>query len=144
LLNPTVITAQVCPGIGYPRVASQDDLDTIAQSCTTIDGSFYISQNYTGSFALNNITNITGEVRGADLIHRRILQLTSFELPDLEHVSRLSVHFEPSLEKWSLPKLSYANEISVTIPSELDSLEFPAPTEVGTTQIRGNLTRYAV
>ncbi|KAL2793969.1 hypothetical protein BJX66DRAFT_338397 [Aspergillus keveii] len=45
-----------------------------------------------------------------------------------------------SLEKWSLPKLSYANEISVTIPFELDNLEFPALTEFGTTEIRGNLS----
>jgi hypothetical protein len=32
----------------------------------------------------------------------------------------------------------------VTIPSELDKLEFPALTEFGTAQIRGNVSRYEV
>ncbi|KAL3454114.1 hypothetical protein BJX65DRAFT_262829 [Aspergillus insuetus] len=134
------ITAQICPGIGYPGVASQDDLDTIAHSCTTIDGDFYISHNYTGSFVLSNVTNITGQLKGTDYKYGRALQLTSFELPDLQHVSSLSVRFVPSLEKWSLPQLAYTNELYVTIPSKLENLEFPALTELGTTQIRGNLS----
>ncbi|KAL2860124.1 hypothetical protein BJX68DRAFT_261096 [Aspergillus pseudodeflectus] len=110
------VTAEVCPSIDYPGVASQDDLDAIAESCTTIDGDFYISHNYTGSFVLNNVTNITGVVKGTDYLYDRALQLTSFDVRPTRSRARL------------YPFRAFYK------------LEFPPLTEFETAQIRGNVS----
>ncbi|KAL4769863.1 hypothetical protein BDW60DRAFT_218634 [Aspergillus nidulans var. acristatus] len=99
-------------------VANQSNLDTIASECTSINGSILISYNYTGSFYLPSIRNITGDVQwhadstssyeswgSAD---RYVTSpVDSISLPDLEHIDGdLKLQHLYDLRNISAPKLS--------------------------------------
>jgi hypothetical protein len=116
--------AQVCtpePLYGYDYtyyIANQSTLDTIASECTSINGSIQISSNYTGSFYLPNIQNISGDVHwyadtsylfeSADSATRSVTSsVNSISFPDLEHINgSLDLQYCYDLRNISAPKLS--------------------------------------
>ncbi|KAL5041446.1 hypothetical protein BDW71DRAFT_167529 [Aspergillus fruticulosus] len=116
--------AQVCTpeslyGYDYAYyVTNQSTLDTIASECTSINGSILISYNYTGSFYLPSIRNITGDVQWyADSLYSYEYEgfsnryvtspVNSISLPDLEHIDGdLKLQHLYDLRNISAPKLS--------------------------------------
>ncbi|KAL3432214.1 hypothetical protein BDV09DRAFT_206107 [Aspergillus tetrazonus] len=107
--------AQVCTPeslYGYDHayeIADQSTLDAIASECTSINGSIYILSNYTGSFYLPNIRNISGDVHWyADTSYL----YDSISLPDLEHINgSLNIQAGYNLRNISAPKLSLVGRL---------------------------------
>ncbi|KAF9885249.1 hypothetical protein FE257_000609 [Aspergillus nanangensis] len=82
-----VISAQECDpnqmdplsnGSGVWTISSQDQLESISNSCSTMVGDINIASNYTGSFILPRVSNITGVISDIGLENN----LTSIELLD--------------------------------------------------------------
>ncbi|RMJ23437.1 hypothetical protein PHISP_05690 [Aspergillus sp. HF37] len=96
---------QMCtPDYGVYYVNAQSDLDTIAAECTTVNGSIVLGNNYTGSFSLPNVQNITHRIQ-AD--YRPYFPApTSMDLSDLEFLGdSLSLSYLSTLANLSAPKL---------------------------------------
>jgi hypothetical protein len=99
-------------------VANQSTLDIIASECTSINGSIRISNNYTGSFYLPNIRNISGDIQWyadpSNMYEYRhstgrfdTSPVNSISLPDLEHIDgSLDLQYLYDLRNISAPKLS--------------------------------------
>lgn len=121
--------AQVCTPeslYGYDhayKIADQSTLDTIASECTSINGSIYILSNYTGSFYLPNIRNISGDVHwyadtsylyeSVDSTARPVTSSgSSVSFPDLEHINgSLDLQAGYNLRNISAPKLSLVGRL---------------------------------
>ncbi|GAD98404.1 conserved hypothetical protein [Paecilomyces variotii No. 5] len=137
-------TAQTCtPDRGYYGYAyivnAQSDLDTIASKCTTVNGSVVIGTNYTGSFSLPHVQNLTGEFRWESNLANTTPAPTSVDLPDLEFVgSSLDLQGLSSLLSFSAPKLKtvgWSVDMDYVRTVNLTSLE-----QAEYVQIVGNLT----
>ncbi|KAL4765034.1 uncharacterized protein BDW70DRAFT_147337 [Aspergillus foveolatus] len=116
--------AQVCTPeslYGYDYIyyiANQSTLDTIASECTSINGSIHISSDYTGSFYLPNIRNISGDIYWSadaayvyatvDSTARPVTSSgNSVSFPDLEHIDgSLNLESYFYTKNISAPKLS--------------------------------------
>ncbi|KAL3475404.1 hypothetical protein BJX99DRAFT_229852 [Aspergillus californicus] len=109
------VTAQICNPpwgeYGYSYMAhSQSELDGIAERCTTVNGSVVMGFNYTGSFYLPNVRNITRLFRWAmDADLTQMPTPTSVDLPDLEYLgSSMWLNSLPTLRNVSMPRLKTA------------------------------------
>ncbi|KAL1855060.1 hypothetical protein Plec18170_004474 [Paecilomyces lecythidis] len=138
-------TAQICnPENGYYGPAyivnTQHDLDTIASTCTIVNGSVVIGTNYTGSFSLPHVQNITGEIRWQSNIYTNSKPVpTSVDFPDLDALGgSLYLQGLSSLLSFSAPKLNMAGwavDMDNVRTVNLTSLE-----EAEYVQIFGNIT----
>ncbi|RAL14531.1 uncharacterized protein BO97DRAFT_272057 [Aspergillus homomorphus CBS 101889] len=106
--------------IYYAR--NQSSLDTIARNCTTVDGSIVIATNFTGSFYLPNVRNITGLIRDEWEIYSAGPTPTSISLPDLEFMgSDMDLQRMSSLTSVSAPNLKRAGwAISMDYVQDVD------------------------
>jgi hypothetical protein len=130
--------AQEC-GPLFSRVSRQENLDALANNCTILKG-IEISRDFTGQFILPNITRITFGIVAAGGEYDDPIPISSFEMPDLEHVGYIDLETLTRLEKWSAPKLLSVEWISLNVHSHLDRLEFPALRQVEKVRVRGNFT----
>jgi hypothetical protein len=123
--------AQLCtPEYGYWGYAyvvnTQSEVDAIAQSCTTINGSLVMYANYTGGFYLPNIRNILGSLQWRSLLRDTYSpdqpSPTTVDVPDLELVQNsLQMGSLPALRNFSAPKLkSVGWEVSVDYAVNVD------------------------
>ncbi|KAL4744264.1 hypothetical protein BDW72DRAFT_209140 [Aspergillus terricola var. indicus] len=114
-----VCTPETLYGYDYAYyIANQSTLDNIASECTSINGSIRISNNYTGSFYLPNIRNISGDIQWyADSSNFYEYEhsigrydtspVNSVSFPDLEHIDgSLDLQYLYDLRNISAPKLS--------------------------------------
>ncbi|KAL4995577.1 hypothetical protein BDV10DRAFT_187903 [Aspergillus recurvatus] len=118
-------------------IRSQQDIDALAQNCTSLKWDLSIDSQFSGPFVLPNIEDVRYDI-GHEYGHP--VQITSFEMPDLETAGGIDFSPLPVLESWSVPKLSSTDYILLDIPSYLESLRFPALKEAGNIRIAGNLT----
>ncbi|KAL4922056.1 hypothetical protein BDW62DRAFT_172899 [Aspergillus aurantiobrunneus] len=106
-------TAQLCTPLlgsyGYTYIVeNQSEVDEIAAHCTTVNGGIMIAPNYTGSFFLPNVRNLTNGLGWFRVIGDPETEATpvSVELPDLEYAgSDLSLNGLPTLRNVSMPRL---------------------------------------
>ncbi|KAL2812297.1 hypothetical protein BJX63DRAFT_397056 [Aspergillus granulosus] len=124
-------TTQICtPALGDRGhtyvVSTQDELDLIADHCTTVNGSVVLFANYTGGFHLPNVRNITGGLAWrawyADPYTPEQPSPTTVDLPDLEYVGEsMSMHSLSTLTKLSAPKLRTVGwTVDVEYAAEVD------------------------
>lgn len=103
------MTAQICnsPNGSYYFIENQSQLDTLADTCTTLNASLNILPTYDGPFYLPNIRNITGQIgyRNNYDASRSAPTPTSIDLPDLEDCDSVYLGSLPSLRNASMPKL---------------------------------------
>ncbi|KUJ06365.1 uncharacterized protein LY89DRAFT_692498 [Mollisia scopiformis] len=119
--------------------SSQDDLDQRLAGCTSIDGWLHIAHNYTGSFILNNITNIAGGISTYDGAGNST-GITSIEANGLLSVQELVVFGVPTLENISFPDLVTIDNIGVDLASG-GELHFPSLTNCTTIVLSGSISR---
>ncbi|KAL4885996.1 hypothetical protein BJY04DRAFT_179656 [Aspergillus karnatakaensis] len=133
--------AQECGGslIDYEEIHSQEDIDAITDKCTTLRYGYQVTTNFTGPFSLPGIVNVSELIAGSDG-SGRLLDIPSFELPDLEYAKRLYLQLGDNLETLSAPKLVSAESLSVYTPAHLDVLDVPALKEVYYLTLRGNFS----
>ena len=101
--------------------------------------------NYTGSFILNNIVNITSILAEDpdDDNDDPAAELTSIELPDLQYVTRLFNIQTRTVTRLSLPRLRSVNEsLHVTVRDE-GEVSLPALSDAGDITVEGNMTKLA-
>lgn len=115
-------------------------MDGIAERCTTINGSLIISHNYTGSFYLPNVRNLTGVLRWDIYTFDTEPTLPSVDLPDLEYVGDdLMLSTIPTLRNVSMPKLkTVRSDISVDYIYDAD---FRSLKKVKSIVLNGNMSR---
>jgi hypothetical protein len=93
-------------------IHSQNDIDTLLQGCTTIDGGLAIASDYTGSFSLPGVVNFVG-----DLLWQQSPPLTpgltSFDFPDLINMFVIDLQGLPALTSISMPKLEQISSFSL-------------------------------
>ena len=114
------------------RVSSPDALRAgIPSNCTSVVGSIVITEDYTGPFVLNGITNFNGSIAdflsnvvasdavlsGGDDTPVSLPGLTAFEMQDLVHMDSysynggISLKSVPALTSVSIPKATYITDI---------------------------------
>ncbi|KAL4815510.1 hypothetical protein BDW67DRAFT_191538 [Aspergillus spinulosporus] len=115
-----------------------------------INGSILVSNNYTGSFYLPNIRNISGDVywhadsaslyESADSAARPVTSSgNSISFPDLEHIDgSLNLHYDYNLRNISAPKLSLVGQ-SVQVDYAHD-VDLRSLQHAGYASIFGNLS----
>jgi hypothetical protein len=64
------VAAQVCE-VGNFEISRQEELDHLVQNCTAFAGQLTLGQDYTGSLAFHNVTNITSSTITAVSGYRR-------------------------------------------------------------------------
>jgi hypothetical protein len=121
-------------------VNTQSDLDMIAAECTTVNGSISVGTNYTGSFSLPNVRNISNiwweESRP---LASYIPAPTSMDLPDLEVLGYgLYLDGLPTLANFSAPKLKTVYALDMDYVQTVDLRSVEEPRFAG---IKGNITR---
>ncbi|RAH68451.1 uncharacterized protein BO66DRAFT_472660 [Aspergillus aculeatinus CBS 121060] len=89
-------------------IYTQDQLDQLTQNCTTLYGDLVVGSNYTGSFIVHNLTNIT-----SSLSVQNSTGLTSLEAPDLISLYVAGFSYASSLRSISLPQLQTAEVFTV-------------------------------
>ncbi|RJE26178.1 hypothetical protein PHISCL_01528 [Aspergillus sclerotialis] len=136
--------AQICnPPYGkfghYYWVDRQSALDGIAEHCITVNGSIIITHNYTGSFYLPNIRNITGVLRWDIYSFDTAPTLPSVELPDLEHMGDdLMLSGIPTLRNVSMPKLkTVRSDISIDY---IHGADFRSLEKAKSIELKGNMS----
>lgn len=101
-------------------------MDTQLAGCTSINGTIYISSDYTGPFVLYNITSITGEIRAKNEPGPRNA-VTSIIVKDVVEIGAIYVSYAPLLTSISFPDLSTVGNIDVRGTGGA-SLDFPSLT----------------
>ncbi|KKZ67230.1 hypothetical protein EMCG_07080 [[Emmonsia] crescens] len=118
--------AQICtPNYGNNgyvyTVTTQSELDMITTECTTVNGSIIIGANFTGTFSLPNVRNITSqfwaEGRG---ISPSISTIASVDLPDLEFLGDLFLESRRIVTNFSAPKLKTARLVTMDHAQSVD------------------------
>lgn len=120
--------------------SSQDDLDSRLAGCTTINGWLHISLNYTGSFVLSNITNISGGIStygGSG----NSTALTSIEANDLISIDELTIFNVPALNNVSFPNLESIRQLSVSLTNIDGELHFPSLKNATIVLLNGPISR---
>ncbi|EEP75974.1 predicted protein [Uncinocarpus reesii 1704] len=140
---PAAVAELCTPTSGdYGRVFyvySQSDLDTIAAKCTTVDGSIFIGTNYTGSFRLPNVRNITSAFQQEPSFpHKSDPAPTSIDIPDLEYLGGSLIVDFPTVAKLSAPKLKKVHwELRV---QDVATVDFRSLEEARYISVSGNIT----
>ncbi|KAG5296408.1 hypothetical protein I7I50_09530 [Histoplasma capsulatum G186AR] len=138
--------AQICTpddgswGYAY-MVRNQSDLDVIAASCTTINGSLIMGVNYTGPFSLPNVRNITSLFRSEALTEPPYHPAPiSADLPDLEFLGDGPWFGDLStLTNFSAPNLKRVGH-EVRLRS-VQSVNLASLEEAESLRIEGNIDR---
>ncbi|OAX78846.1 hypothetical protein ACJ72_06843 [Emergomyces africanus] len=131
-------TAKICTPPpernGLFHVDSQSAVDKLAKRCTTINGSLHIARNYTGSFYLPHVRNISGNIEWGHYLDSEKPKPSSLNLPDLEYLgSSIPLNGLPTLTILSMPKLKtlggdinidYAHEVDFRSLETADSVDF--------------------
>jgi hypothetical protein len=135
----SVASAQVCDlDPNYYYIDRPEQLEELSRNCTTLDGWIYAQDNFTGSFTLPGVTNITGALT---LNGRAAPGLTSIELPDLEFAYDLRLY---GVQNVSLPRLSEV-KLGLEISSQSDgTYNFPSLISADRISLSGNLSRYPI
>ncbi|RAL07791.1 uncharacterized protein BO97DRAFT_408705 [Aspergillus homomorphus CBS 101889] len=102
-------------------IYSQDQLDALTRNCTRLYGDLVVGSNYTGSFIMHNLTNLTSSIS----VLNSTTGLTSLEAPDLVTIYGAEFTYPSSLQSISLPRLETAvfitiegrSPITVSIPN---------------------------
>ena len=121
-----------CGQSGSRVVTSQNDLDTQLTGCTTIVGSIEIA-NYTGSFALPNVTSVTGSIYTTP----DVSNITSFEMADLSQTLSISLANVPKLTSINLPGLRTIHAIQIG-GENVAKIYFTSLLTVGSINLYGN------
>lgn len=140
--------AQICTpnygtnGYAY-TVTTQSELDMIATECTTVNGSIIIGTNYTGSFSLPNVRNITSQF----WMEGRPISLStsapaSIDIPDLEFLGDgLFLRDLQILTNFSAPKLRTVRLVTMDHAQSVDLRSLEGAESL---DIIGNITRYVL
>ncbi|KAL3454194.1 hypothetical protein BJX65DRAFT_85148 [Aspergillus insuetus] len=131
----SLASAQVCDlNPNYYYIDRPEQLEELSRNCTTLHGWLYTQDNFTGSFALPRVTNITGALT---LNGRVTPGLTNIELPDLEFAYDLRLY---GVQNVSLPRLSEV-ELGLEISSRSDGIyNFPSLISADRISLSGNLS----
>ncbi|PYH47099.1 uncharacterized protein BP01DRAFT_364113 [Aspergillus saccharolyticus JOP 1030-1] len=96
-------------------IYSQAQLDQLTQNCTQLHGDLVVGTNYTGSFIVHNVTNITSSIG----LNNSTTGLTSLEAPDLVALYSAGFYCPSSLRSISLPRLETAEVLTVKAGSAI-------------------------
>ncbi|KAJ0414753.1 hypothetical protein BJY00DRAFT_294536 [Aspergillus carlsbadensis] len=135
LLLFSVASAQVCElDPYYYNIYRAEQVEELSRNCTTLDGSLIVRDNFTGSFHLPGVTNITG---GLDVGNNIPNDITDVQLPDLEYVPEFRLF---GVKNASMPRLSVVEgEVEIRSPSD-GRYHFPSLLTVGEISMSGNLS----
>jgi hypothetical protein len=98
-------------GTLLPTIATQDDIDAIAERCESLYGVVDIDRNLAGPFVLPNVVNMSAAwLSGSGGKYGDPFGITSFEMPDLEEADWINLESLDDLEKWSTPRLANAKK----------------------------------
>jgi hypothetical protein len=135
----SVALAQICMLDPYDYYVDRpEQVEALSRNCTTLQGWVYVQDNFTGSFNLPSVTNISGGLSVGNYLPSG---LTDIQLPDLEHVGGFQLS---GVKSASLPRLSVVEQ-SVEIRAPVNgSYHFPSLITVERISISGNLSRYRI
>lgn len=119
----------------------QDQLDSRLAGCTSIDGWLNIAHNYTGSFVLNNITNITGGIGTYDENREDLTALTSIQANGLISIQELRIYRVLTLKNVSFPNLKSIDNLKLDLTSDDGELYFPSLENANTVSIYGPISK---
>ncbi|KAJ5464082.1 hypothetical protein N7475_007217 [Penicillium sp. IBT 31633x] len=142
LLLFSVASAQVCLlNPYYYYVDDPEQVEELSRNCTVLHGWVYVQDNFTGSFNLPRVTNITGVLSvGNDFPSG----LTDVQLPDLEYVRdfRLS-----GVKNASLPRLidnrASSEYLLRNLTATVVDISFPVVERVGAIHLLGNISSFS-
>lgn len=138
LLTVVAASSRVCtPEGSIFDISTQEALDSFTNNCTAANSTVRFGTNYTDSFVLPRITNVTGdiEITASD-------RLESIEIPDVEYLSGLWVSEALNLARVSLPKVRYIKNVYLNTSAADPVLEFPLLERVDSLLLYGNWSRY--
>jgi hypothetical protein len=135
---------------GY-LVESQAGFDATLGNCTTIIGPIFISPNYTGSFVMNNVANITDNITtyrsvwqndttGVQIATDPFTFLTSLQADRLVSLGKLNLMGVPGLDSLSMASLEFVGLLFV-FSNPTMSLNFPLLKNSTDIQIQGGYSR---
>lgn len=131
-------SARVCaPEGAFFNISTQESLDSFTNNCTTVNSTVRFGTNYTDSFVLPNITNVTG-----DVIITASDRLASIEIPDVEYLSGLWISDALDLARISLPKVRHIKNVYLNTSAAEPVLDFPLLERVDSLLLYGNWSRY--
>lgn len=100
---------------GY-LIETQADFDATLGNCTTIIGPIFISENYTGSLIMNNITNMTQDLSNYGIMGKTITpsaRLTSLQADNLVWLGGMNLEGVPALNLISMAKLEFVDRLII-------------------------------
>jgi hypothetical protein len=132
-------------------VESQAAFDATLGNCTTIIGPIFISPNYTGSFVMNNITNMTNDITtygwlsqkdttGIQITTDPSTFLTLLQADRLVSLGQLNLMGVPGLDSISMASLEFVSGLFVFSTPTM-SLSFPRLKNSTNIQIQGGFSR---
>ncbi|KAL4934455.1 uncharacterized protein BDV17DRAFT_249300 [Aspergillus undulatus] len=131
--------AQVCyQGTYNAEITRQEDLDAIAQTCTTLTGRLNIRSNYTGSFVLPNVTDIQGGVDQYPGLPLYNTEITSMEFPDLVRADYIELNTLLNLSRLGLPKLESVDVLRLEYFTGLERVNVPELRNASRIEVMGN------
>ncbi|KAL2813892.1 hypothetical protein BJX63DRAFT_431750 [Aspergillus granulosus] len=139
---PIAVTAQECGSsfsLDAEDITSQEDLNALENECTILLSDYQITSDFAGPFVLPGIINASRIVGGSDGSGRS-LDISSFEMPDLEFVDYLTLEQLDELETFSVPSLASAGSITLDVGSHIDIIDMPVLGETKALSLKGNLT----
>ncbi|KAL4799135.1 hypothetical protein BDV19DRAFT_385812 [Aspergillus venezuelensis] len=143
LLFPTTHARDCYQTTDYnPDITRQSDLDAIASSgCTTLDR-LTIWSNYTGTFNLPNITNIStvNQYQGYDPLANT--EITSMTFPDLLSVEKFALRSFVNMSRLEMPKVERVGEFDLIYFTDLRDVEIPGLKWANRMSLMGNYLGY--
>jgi hypothetical protein len=133
------ITSKECD-VGTLQLSSQEEVNRMVGGCITIRGGISISKNYTGSFVLPGVQNITDGLGTIWQPKTDTPSLTSVTLDDLVYADDLYFEGATALESVHLPSLQSVKSIEVNSRSPL-SLSLPSLVNAASILLVGNFSR---
>jgi hypothetical protein len=132
-------------------VETQVAFDATLGNCTTIIGSVFISPNYTGSFIMNNVTNMTQAISTYGSVELDTNYstwiatdpsplLTSLQADSLVFLQELTISGVQGLNSISMAKLEFVDLLTVYSNPTM-SLNFPRLKNSTGIQIQGGYSR---
>ncbi|KAL5333083.1 hypothetical protein BJX70DRAFT_79204 [Aspergillus crustosus] len=117
------VTAQECEFkySGLVINSTQEAHDLFAGCTTIISGSFHLSENFTGTFSLPGVTNITGMIGGGSDTGE-----VAIEMPDLQYVGGFST-LSTNMSRASFPELRTIGESWLHLDGNNKNIEISFP-----------------
>lgn len=126
-------------------VNNSDEVNTLSpKGCNLIDGSVYVSSNYSGHFVLNGVQVITGVVTIEGSLSYPSANITAISMPDLLYLGSFLIRdVGPQLLSVSMPSLESITDLELELsgPAELN---FTTLTRATNILVQGPMNRYLI